>query len=304
MLFINPDNPSGKVYSPKEVEALAQVIIKYNEERKSRGIAPLIVLSDEASRRVVFDDKKIGHIGAVAGMEDYVITVTSLSKTLGPGIAAAYTVMPEDIFYKMTNFAEHVLVTDAGPDSMARQILAGVLKTNEFGGFWEDFFYHIEMSVKQFEENRKLVLQLVDDLNQNMKKVFSGEGFAEILLEPEGGLCCMIKMSGFLDMKFPDDYVDQNNVAGGVIDSDLALAEYLEKVVNVGLLPGSFCGIDPKQMTFRITMSKDREVLKECFELMAKALSDLKPAMEKPLPAPVVVNVEAITSSVNSKLGL
>jgi aminotransferase len=71
-LVINtPANPSGKVFSQQELEALAQVAIEFD----------LFVITDEIYEYFLFDDKQHISIATVPGMRERTITISGFSKT-------------------------------------------------------------------------------------------------------------------------------------------------------------------------------------------------------------------------------
>ncbi len=70
MIFSSPCNPSGSLYSRTELEALAQVILKYPN---------LIVVSDEIYEHINFVGEHAS-LASIDGMMDRVVTVNGVSK--------------------------------------------------------------------------------------------------------------------------------------------------------------------------------------------------------------------------------
>src|SRR5258706_16140032 len=77
LLFNNPSNPTGMVYTPDEVQALADVLVRHQ----------LWVLSDDIYNRMIFDGIAYGHlVKAQPALRDRVILIDSISKSYGmPG---------------------------------------------------------------------------------------------------------------------------------------------------------------------------------------------------------------------------
>ena len=73
-VFNSPSNPTGMVYSPKEIEALAQVIVE----------ADILVVSDEIYEKILYDGTKHISIGSL-GAEIFARTIIS------NGFAKAYS---------------------------------------------------------------------------------------------------------------------------------------------------------------------------------------------------------------------
>ena len=88
LLILNsPHNPTGAVLTPEDLAAIAELV---------RG-RPLVVLSDEIYREIVYDDRVMS-IASLPGMRDQTIILDGFSKTyamtgwrLGYGVAEAMT---------------------------------------------------------------------------------------------------------------------------------------------------------------------------------------------------------------------
>lgn len=89
-LFNNPSNPTGMVYGKAEVEALAQVLVKYPDTW---------IITDDIYNRMVFDG--VGYhnfVHSQPSLRDRVIFVDSLSKTYGmPGWRVGLLAGPESV---------------------------------------------------------------------------------------------------------------------------------------------------------------------------------------------------------------
>ncbi len=94
-LFNNPSNPTGMVYTKEEVEALAEVLVKYPNTW---------IITDDIYNRMVFDG--LGYHNFVHSkpeLRDRVIFVDSLSKTYGmPGWRVGFMAGPESVAKALT----------------------------------------------------------------------------------------------------------------------------------------------------------------------------------------------------------
>jgi aspartate/methionine/tyrosine aminotransferase len=72
IILNNPDNPTGKVYRPDELAAIAEIAIRHD----------LLVLSDEVYEFLTYDVSHIP-IATLPGMRDRTITISSTGKTFG-----------------------------------------------------------------------------------------------------------------------------------------------------------------------------------------------------------------------------
>lgn len=104
-LIINtPSNPTGTVFSRKSLEEIADFAVEHD----------LLVLSDEAYEKLVYDDAKHVSIGSLNGMENYVMTLHSFSKTYAmPGFRIGYAAGPEKIVKAMTKL--HIFTSLSAP---------------------------------------------------------------------------------------------------------------------------------------------------------------------------------------------
>lgn len=70
IIICNPNNPTGHVYSRKELEQIRDLVLKYD----------LFLLSDEVYREFVYDGEEFISIMQLEGLEKHAILIDSLSK--------------------------------------------------------------------------------------------------------------------------------------------------------------------------------------------------------------------------------
>jgi aminotransferase len=93
MILNTPSNPTGVVFNKKTLEEIADFATEYD----------LVVLSDEAYEKLVYEGEKHISIGSLNGMEGRVLTLHSFSKTYAmPGFRLGYAAGPEKIIKAMT----------------------------------------------------------------------------------------------------------------------------------------------------------------------------------------------------------
>lgn len=73
IILNNPHNPTGKIFSKKELEFIAEISIKNN----------LLVISDDVYEFLLFDDKKHIPIVSLPDMKERTVTISSTGKTFG-----------------------------------------------------------------------------------------------------------------------------------------------------------------------------------------------------------------------------
>ncbi len=89
-LFNNPSNPTGMVYTPEEIAAIADVVVKHPD---------LWVLSDDIYNRMIFDGLPFAHlVKARPELRNRVVLIDSVSKTYGmPGWRFGVIAGPEPV---------------------------------------------------------------------------------------------------------------------------------------------------------------------------------------------------------------
>lgn len=86
IVLINPCNPTGRVYSREELQALADLAIKHD----------LIVVSDEVYEDILFDKAEHISIASLPGMDERTITLFAFTKSYAmDGWRLGYMVAPE-----------------------------------------------------------------------------------------------------------------------------------------------------------------------------------------------------------------
>lgn len=98
-LIINsPSNPTGAVLTGDELEKIGMVARKHD----------IVVLSDEPYEKFVYNGRDHVSMGSLDGMEEYVLTINSFSKTYTmTGWRVGYVHGPENIVSKMGKLQEN-----------------------------------------------------------------------------------------------------------------------------------------------------------------------------------------------------
>jgi aminotransferase len=104
ILINSPSNPTGRILKKKTLERLADIAIQHD----------LIIFSDEAYEKLVYDNKKHISIASLNGMKDRVLTFQSFSKTYAmAGFRLGYVAGPKDIIQAITRL--HIYTTVSAP---------------------------------------------------------------------------------------------------------------------------------------------------------------------------------------------
>lgn len=144
ILLVNtPSNPTGRILKKKTLEELADIAI----DKK------LIIFSDEAYEKFVYDNKKHVSIGSLNGMKKYVVTFHSFSKTYAmAGFRLGYAVGPKDIIQSMVRL--HLYSTVCAP-TISQIAGAKALKSNQ---------KCVKEMAKRYDRRRKLVIQRLEEI--------------------------------------------------------------------------------------------------------------------------------------------
>jgi len=168
ILLVNtPNNPTGRILKKKTLEKLADIAIEHD----------LIIFSDEAYEKFVYDRNKHISIGSLNGMKDHVVTFQSFSKSYAmAGFRVGYAAGPDDIIECMERM--HIYCGLCSPT--VSQLSA----------------------VKALEGNQKCVKEMKDEYNRRRKLIM--KRLKEIpkisCLKPEGAFYAFPNITG-LGMK-------------------------------------------------------------------------------------------------------
>jgi aspartate aminotransferase len=99
LLFVSPDNPSGAVYSPEEVEAIGLWALDHG----------VWVLTDEIYEHLVYGDNKFVSMPTVVpGLADQCVIVNGVAKTYAmTGWRVGWMIGPNDVMKAAVNFQSH-----------------------------------------------------------------------------------------------------------------------------------------------------------------------------------------------------
>jgi len=144
-IIINtPSNPLGVVFKKKTLEEIANFATEKN----------LLIISDEAYEKQVYDGEKHISIGSLNGMENRVITLQSFSKTYAmPGFRVGYAAGPRKIIDAVKNL--HLFTSLCAPTMSqiaALEALAGP----------QDCVYKM---VREYDRRRKFIIKRLNDID-------------------------------------------------------------------------------------------------------------------------------------------
>ena len=109
LILNTPSNPTGSIYTKKELEKIADIAVK-NE---------IVVVSDEIYEKLIYDEKEHVSIAAINDdIKDLTIVINGVSKAYAmTGWRIGYAAGPKDIIKIMTNIQSH---STSNPNSIAQ----------------------------------------------------------------------------------------------------------------------------------------------------------------------------------------
>ncbi len=182
VLMINtPANPTGTVLSKNVLEQLADIAIEHD----------LLVFSDEAYEKIIYDDAKHVSIGSLNGMEEHAVTFQTFSKTYAMcGYRIGYVAAPPALAEAIKE--THVNTTICAP-TISQKVALGALRLPS---------KYTDAMVKEYDRRRKL-----------MVKRLNGMGLKTLM--PKGAFYTFsnIKHLGVGSRKFAFDLLQKAKVA-------------------------------------------------------------------------------------------
>ncbi|MTH64139.1 pyridoxal phosphate-dependent aminotransferase [Paracoccus shanxieyensis] len=205
-LFLNmPGNPSGAVYSPDELAALAAVLARHPQ---------ILVLSDEIYEHIIFDGRSFVSFGAACPqMKDRTLIVNGVAKAYAmTGWRIGYAAGPAPLIKAMTTVQSQSVTSVAAP--MQAAALAALTGPQDC----------IATFRAAFQRRRDLVVSAIDKI----------PGLT--LPAPEGAFYAYIGCAGLIGKRTPK---------GDVLRDDTAVAAYLLAEAHVSSVPGAAYGLSP-----------------------------------------------------------
>ena len=168
LILCNPSNPSGKVFSPEEMQTIADFAIKYDA----------YVITDEVYEHIVYNPKKMVYMATLKGMRERTIVTGSLSKTYSiTGWRLGYTIAPPEITDRIRKVHDFLTVGAAAP--LQEAIVTGL-------NFPDEYYRNL---LDIYTGKRELFCDGLKDIGLKFKK-------------PEGAYYVLVEIS---DWKYEDD---------------------------------------------------------------------------------------------------
>ena len=145
LIIINsPSNPTGGVLDEEDLVKIAEIVKKHK----------VYIISDEPYEMLVYDGFKQKSLAALPGLEDYVLTINSFSKTFAmTGFRVGYICANEKITSALIKLHENMIASV--PEPMQRAAVKAVYEGDK----------DVAEMVKYYDRNRKIIADGLNKIN-------------------------------------------------------------------------------------------------------------------------------------------
>jgi aspartate/methionine/tyrosine aminotransferase len=150
VILNTPHNPTGKVFSVEELEALSRLCIEHD----------VVVISDEVYSRILFDGARHVPIATLPGMRERTITIDSMGKTFSvTGWKVGWAIAPAPLTSALRATHQFVTFTNSVP---FQEALADALTAPLAGGAAHGYFDELRAA---YARRRDLLTAILDDVD-------------------------------------------------------------------------------------------------------------------------------------------
>ena len=181
ILFSNPCNPTGSIYSKEELEEIAEVCLQNN----------ILIISDEIYERIYYDVRPISIASISEAIKNITIVVNGFSKSCAmTGLRVGYTASRKDIADKIASIQGHIT---SHPSLISQYAALGALCEG---------LDDVEKMVEEFKVRRNYVLDFISSIPKIS------------FIEPLGAFYLFFKIENHLDsMKLCEELLEKYNLA-------------------------------------------------------------------------------------------
>ena len=168
IILNSPNNPTGVVYSKKELAMIANLAVKYD----------LFVISDEIYEKLIYDDVKHISIASLSEeMKNRTIVVNGVSKAYAmTGWRIGYAAAPENVSKIMSNVQSHCT---SNPNSIAQYASVEALRGPQ---------NTVELMKREFEKRRNYMVKKINTIPGLSCKMPSGAFYVMVNISKVKGM--------------------------------------------------------------------------------------------------------------------
>ena len=275
-LNANPNNPTGKVMSEKDIDLLKEI----GQVCSERGV---FIIDDLVYRDIVFEEDNIAKpIASIPGMFRNTISLFGLSKSYGmASLRAGFVVADEIIIRELINRIFQGM--DSAPDIVGRALAGAFNVTPERDKVYKEYFSELRNIYKKKFMLLKALVDGIDTIKDNtlrleientirdtikendVSKILNGLPYVSFPknLEPESGFFAILDFTQIKGMKYKDM----------IINSEKDLLVFFYKTSRTRFLVGqSISWPYEKEMVGRVTFALEDSRIITALANMNRAL--------------------------------
>lgn len=251
LALCSPLNPTGTMFSKKDLEDICDLVIEENKSR-AEGEKPLYILYDQIYAMLTFG--KHQHVDPVSlrpELKDFVIYIDGASKCFAAtGVRVGWGFGPENVISRMRSIVGHMGAWAPKPEQVA---MARFLKEKD----------NVDKFLASFKEKIQKSLDALYSGFQQLKN----EGLKLDAIEPMGAIYLTLKI----------DYAGKTTPSGDVLKNSTDINFYLINEANVALVPFSAFGTGDDINWFRASVGGcSLEDIQKMIPRVGEALRKLK----------------------------
>lgn len=146
VLICNPSNPTGKIYSKKELKEIARIALKHN----------LYIISDEMYEDFIYDRQKHVSIGSFKEVKDHVISIFGFSKSHAmTGWRIGYLIASKDLAAQIAKVHDCIVIC---PTVVSQYAAMRALKRekNGFDKYLTEYKKRRDIVISYLKKTKKL----------------------------------------------------------------------------------------------------------------------------------------------------
>lgn len=251
LALCSPLNPTGTMFSKKDLEEICDLVIAENKTRKA-GEKPLYLLYDQIYSQLTFGvHKHYDPVSLRPELKDYTIFIDGASKCFAAtGVRVGWGFGPANVINNMKAIVGHM----GAWSPKAEQVAMAKFLTNDT---------YVNNYLTNIKANIQASLNTLHEGFQQLK----AEGFSVDSIEPMGAIYLTIKV----------DYAGKTAPDGTVLNTSADINFYLIKEAKVAFVPFSAFGTGEDVNWFRASVGASTlQDIQQMIPRIKEALSKLK----------------------------
>jgi len=251
LALCSPLNPTGTMFSKKDLEEICDLVIAENKTRKA-GEKPLYLLYDQIYSQLTFGvHKHYDPVSLRPELKDYTIFIDGASKCFAAtGVRVGWGFGPAKVINNMKAIVGHM----GAWSPKAEQVAMAKFLTNDT---------YVNNYLTNIKANIQASLNTLHEGFQQLK----AEGFSVDSIEPMGAIYLTIKV----------DYAGKTAPDGTVLNTSADINFYLIKEAKVAFVPFSAFGTGEDVNWFRASVGASTlQDIQQMIPRIKEALSKLK----------------------------